>query len=464
MPANGPSPSQAEALAAAIEGARAALEHHLRDGGDGRHLAVEHPLLRAYRELIAAGDLLKSRGPSRPVVRGPAGPPAIPSTPSATIADDLTRIRGIDAAAATRLATIGIHSFSQIAAWQPDDVHAIAQALEIGRDFVRHDVIEQAKMQLVARTAARDTLSNSPCLDAVATWSPHGGGDVAHDAMSRLVLSAEDLETLRCELRRGVGRNVLRSLADIAPGFAMAVVVPTSYFNPFETEAEWLPTPLIVLQKHHVEPVVSVGAQSLRGSDSDVSPVQSSSEQTLPEPALEVAEAQIAAPASPLHVAAVTRLDELEAEISLLGSKPVIATIAPKPERDAPATQPVQTQRPKPEPQISTIAAPPRHEADASDIDAEEADVTITVHRAKPRAIAAMPDLPLKPKRTAQNDDPLVAKPVPNSDVSEAAVVIVKRRAAERAAPDLEFYKTLGAAADSGPVRRLLRAVTQSAR
>ena len=469
MPANGASPSRAEALAAAIEGARAALEQHLRDDPqdtaadetpmDRDALVPERPVLRAYRELIAAGELLKSRRPLRPARRTIVRDADEPQIAITDRPDDLTRIRGVDATFAERLGSIGIRSFAQIAAWEPDDVPTIAHALDLGRDFIRHDVIEQAKMLLVARTAYRQA-PTSPIHrnhGSVATWLPRDCEHFAHGGIPSPALSADDIDALRRELRRGVGRNYLRSLADIAPALAMAVAVPADHFDPFESEAEWQPIPLIAL------PTANVGddePSSLWDRPDGHAPASSPPEKKTAVDIVQAADA----PPSPLHVAAVARLDELEAEIDTLGAEPVTVPAAKieaakiERERVAKPDTPLPALR-EPNDPTPVAADVGLREAAVPVVDADEADVTITVHRAKPSAVAAMPDLPLRPKRLIARDEPPVAKPVPNTEVSEAAVVIVKRRAAERAAPDLEFYKVPGNIGEPGPVRRLLRAV-----
>jgi predicted flap endonuclease-1-like 5' DNA nuclease len=70
----------------------------------------------------------------------------IPTIANASQIDDLTAIRGIDAACARRLSAIGITRFSQIAAWGPDDVRAIASALDLGKAMSQQNWIEQAHL------------------------------------------------------------------------------------------------------------------------------------------------------------------------------------------------------------------------------------------------------------------------------------------------------------------------------
>jgi predicted flap endonuclease-1-like 5' DNA nuclease len=60
--------------------------------------------------------------------------------------DDLTRIRGIDAMLAGRLAAIGVSRFAQIATWDQSDVQTISQLLDLGRTISRQNWIEQAAL------------------------------------------------------------------------------------------------------------------------------------------------------------------------------------------------------------------------------------------------------------------------------------------------------------------------------
>jgi predicted flap endonuclease-1-like 5' DNA nuclease len=79
-------------------------------------------------------------------VKATAGPLASPAGEAPQHGDDLTRIRGIDAALARRLATVGVTSFGQIAVWEQGDVQTISQALDLGRTISRQNWIEQAAL------------------------------------------------------------------------------------------------------------------------------------------------------------------------------------------------------------------------------------------------------------------------------------------------------------------------------
>jgi hypothetical protein len=60
--------------------------------------------------------------------------------------DDLTFIRGIDPALAQHLASLGVTRFADIAAWRPDDVRNVSQALGLTREISRQNWIEQAAL------------------------------------------------------------------------------------------------------------------------------------------------------------------------------------------------------------------------------------------------------------------------------------------------------------------------------
>ena len=373
--------------------------------------------------------------------------------------DDLTCIRGLDAPSAAKLASIGIQRFAQIAAWQPDDVTTIALALDLGRDFVRHDVIEQAKMLSVVRTArpAQHLPTDAHTASSVAIWLPHACAVAAPAALTSPTLTDDDYQSLKRELRRGVGRHHLRALAEIAPALATAITVSEIYFDPFETEAGWRPLPLVVLPTQTGENAseLPVATSTVVAHMAAVAqPDRAGAVEYAAEPSLAVLDTP-----SPLHVAAGTRLDQLEAEIQALGGAPAIVPVI--------ATVPDIFVTPAAAPRVingatiqtaATMRESLQREAPAIG-HSEEADVMITVHRSKTAPVAVIPELPLRPKRLVLQNEPTVARPVPNTEVSEAAVVIVKRRAAERAAPDLEFYKVPGSGNEAGPVQRMLRAV-----
>jgi predicted flap endonuclease-1-like 5' DNA nuclease len=92
-----------------------------------------------------------------PASSGTTGPSAVAaqvSMPSpraqvpkvAAAADDLTRIRGIDAAMQARLDAQGIRSFAQIAAWRAEDVERIGAEFDVRERISQQNWIEQAQV------------------------------------------------------------------------------------------------------------------------------------------------------------------------------------------------------------------------------------------------------------------------------------------------------------------------------
>jgi hypothetical protein len=110
-----------------------------------------NPHYRSWQLLNEAIRVLRAEGALGHEARPAAGP------------DDLTRIRGISAALARRLADLGTTRVSQIAAWRADDVRRIAEALGLGRTISRQNWIEQAALlELRRRSAASDVPARAP--------------------------------------------------------------------------------------------------------------------------------------------------------------------------------------------------------------------------------------------------------------------------------------------------------------
>ena len=61
-------------------------------------------------------------------------------------ADDLTSIRGISAAFAEHLASLGVTRYAEIASWRADDVRRVAQALKLPSEISSQNWIEQAAL------------------------------------------------------------------------------------------------------------------------------------------------------------------------------------------------------------------------------------------------------------------------------------------------------------------------------
>ena len=92
-------------------------------------------------------------------------------TEGATAPDDLTSIRGIDAALAQHLASLGVTRFADIAAWRSDDVHNVSQALGISREISRQNWIEQAAL-LERRKAKSEIATAAPAREHVSDLRP----------------------------------------------------------------------------------------------------------------------------------------------------------------------------------------------------------------------------------------------------------------------------------------------------
>jgi len=157
---------------AALEQARAQIEIALsanedwlafRQAGSSRLLheraLAGNPLYRSWDLLNEAIQELHAKGAQQSEVQ------------TSTAHDDLTRIRGIGPALARRLADRGITTFGQIAAWRPDDVHDVAEALGLGRGISRQNWIEQAALLEHRRHAAKTEVA-APATAPVAEAAP----------------------------------------------------------------------------------------------------------------------------------------------------------------------------------------------------------------------------------------------------------------------------------------------------
>lgn len=73
-----------------------------------------------------------------------AAPTDVVQQPAVPAADDLQRIRGIDAGLARRLADLGLRKFEEIARWKAEDVRRFSADLGLKGDIARDNWIEQA--------------------------------------------------------------------------------------------------------------------------------------------------------------------------------------------------------------------------------------------------------------------------------------------------------------------------------
>jgi predicted flap endonuclease-1-like 5' DNA nuclease len=437
MPAVGSVRTRTEDVARAVEAARLALEQHLRTASAD----TAEPLVLAHRALVHASQLLRP-----PVRRGSAhghtdatvlrmnqtDAGQIEAGQIETGPHDLTRIRGIDAKAVEKLAALGITRCEQIAGWEPEDVRSIGQALDLGRSFQSNGIVDQARMLLSPIETVQGTIP-----DAVATWSPRPSThDVGTDPVAPL--TSAELAVVHDTLRRGVAVCNMRSLMQLVPRVARLVHVPIELIEVVD-EAPWRPSPLMAsatpIADAPAEPVTPLisppGAEAARGVAPDRIPDAGA---PIDVPSIDTVLAE-----PPVHVAALDRIAALDAEISAFGARTESA--APEPVVAAVTFEPAVSVAPKAE---GPLSAAPRLASMPSP--AEEADVTIKVRTVMPSSLLQpMPELQLRPKRQLVVAEPMADAP---SHVSEAAVVIVKRRARERAAPDLEFYKRDAARVD----------------
>jgi predicted flap endonuclease-1-like 5' DNA nuclease len=135
--------------------------------------------------------------PLPPAAPAPA-PVVVPAAPAAgTGAQDLKRIRLIDADTESRLRDLGIARYEQIAAWTRTDVQRIAQALGADRRIARENWIEQAQVlskggetYYSARRARGETATAGPTTDAGARVAvPAAAGELPRP-MSRAGVAA----------------------------------------------------------------------------------------------------------------------------------------------------------------------------------------------------------------------------------------------------------------------------------
>ena len=101
-----------------------------------------------YRREVQAAPAGAGQGKPDRILSAPAEPedpfgPVYDSAPDET--DDLTRIRGIGAALATRLNALGIYRFDQIGGWTEGQAEAIAKRLSLGNQILKNEWIGQAK-------------------------------------------------------------------------------------------------------------------------------------------------------------------------------------------------------------------------------------------------------------------------------------------------------------------------------
>ncbi len=420
--------TRTEAVAYAIKAALAVVDRYVRDANSP---TVSEPLAHAQAQLARALRLL-ARDPRHKTIL--ARVERVPSQQSLDEPHDLTRIRGIDAKAVERLNALGITRFEQIAAWEPEDVRTIGQALDLGRSFQNNGVIDQAKMLLVP-----PDMANFANEGGVAGWRPHAAQLTSEAILVPEPLSVEQMAAVHAVLRRGPGKAELSNFATLVPQVARAVDISIQ-FQDFADEAPWRPSPLLDTATPVVVDVPLAEAPlAAEGVTEPVLHVVAAPSAEV----LTVAEEPLAE--KPVHVVTLDRIAALDAEITAFGSRPEVGLSLADPVACDPVVDAAQDADDQPTaaadavargrmaPSTSMLRTPPLS------ISAEEADVTIRTRSSRSAPVLQpMSELPLRPKRKLTLAEPALDAP---TEVSEAAVVIVKRRARERAAPDLEFYR-----------------------
>lgn len=376
---------------AAVE---AAIGAHLKSA-DGDAAQADR-LLGAYRLVRRAADVL-------------GGDVTAPERGSVGDADDLTRIRGVDASAARRLGALGIVRFEQMAAWEAADVAAVALALDLGADFAGSDVIGQARRLVVV---AADGAVSSWCGRPVN--APNMDVEPADDAPN-----GDALVEIHAVLRRGPPKAELRPLCALAPALARRVPVCERRFVA-AVGVPWAPRPLIAAE--------IPGVPASKRAASRAPAAEPTADERLGGQVAGEADTPPSIDPRPLHERALDRIARLDAEIATFGRS---ETLGPSANSAVEAGEVVG---------VATIATAPETPAVTPHhaLEVAEAEVEIGVRSGVTEvALEPIPELPLR----------VVRRPVVSEfrdggsvEVAEAAVVIVKRRSRERAAPDLAFY------------------------
>lgn len=169
----------------------AALSRLPSDGGTADEMSFRARLLEglaavpAYRQLMELAHMVPEEAPAV-LEAEPAAVPAAATIVDSAPPDDLTRIRGIDAAIAEQLAGLGVTRFTHIAHWWPQDIARISGELGLGRQIVRQCWVAQAAL-LTGPPSPRSTAPARPALQtepqpeiAAAAPSSNSPADVAH--------------------------------------------------------------------------------------------------------------------------------------------------------------------------------------------------------------------------------------------------------------------------------------------
>lgn len=451
---DGTVPSSTEAVRAALSAARASLERQLAvertDATVDAMRQVQTALdLMPYQnrlgsiadiEWIDAVDLIAPTQQARDTGYG-APRPAIANPPLAAALDqtdhadghDLTRIRGIDAPLAARLAALGIRRYGQIAAWEVDDVRIIADAMGLGRRFLAMGVVDQARDLLRRQSEQRPP---APCVpssanNAVAVWQPHPNAIAAQTVLPPpssepwRPLDGAELARAVLAVRTRLPVNHIVCLAHLVPALAQPIYVAVDHDAAIEMPrwrtgvlvpfVEAPVTPDLTRLGPHARPITAPAAQPKPPRTIVISAPTLDSFNSPSPPPRSVAE-------PPLHVTASHRLADLEAELAHFG-----------PARDVQGRDETPSEPSTP---IARVALPPTWMSPpitSMADDVEEADVKIVTgtrpKAGRPTLLAPLPDLPLVKRHTAHHL-PGPADPRKSYQVQEAAVIIVRRNGA----------------------------------
>jgi hypothetical protein len=396
--------------------------------------------------------------------------------------DALTRIRGIDDVLARRLAAIGIQRFAQISQWTHEDLRTVAQALGLGRDVLRHGVIEQASALEADRVYRLQPASHShgtlpaPAATTGLTralvrsgptilgmpWE-HGATWHAHAKPTTLQgLNGHDPEPVSAavlaRLHQGLPSNHVLSLSAFVPEIAIPVFIPSDAYELF-VAPRWLPAPMLQIAAPE-SLATELPAQT-------VAPAPTVA--VFDDPALENTEVvEVAAipveTEAPLHEQAQQRLTEIEVLLEdMTAPRPVIIAVVATAPPNAPKAMRVLARAPTPQPSPRDVLRQPfKSPLRQLQTDEQEADVEIVTRKPGQRGslLAPFPASPLIARHADARTRAGEAETPTNVDgVQEAAVVIVHRKTTVDAAA----LTAPGAAGqNSSSVRRFLNALAGS--
>jgi predicted flap endonuclease-1-like 5' DNA nuclease len=187
---------QADAGAAlrALQALEAGPEAATSESADQGRAQEKHDLTGADNERISQpGPAFRTRVKIKPTVRptlsdGAEAPAEIIAEfPAVTVPpDDLTRIRSINRALAEKLADAGICTFTQIAAWNGEEVRRVAREMELDKRIWREGWIEQAAALILKAGGTLPEIARSvPATDVTSRGAAVQLDDRSADAMAQ---------------------------------------------------------------------------------------------------------------------------------------------------------------------------------------------------------------------------------------------------------------------------------------